>query len=296
MTFILPNILFVIFVAIATSYLTFLTTKGGLTDNRFSGFWKKLTRRGKTVLFVLFAIAILLVLQEINAKIIERKREKENDKKDLLLKKERNERDSTVTAGIKVGVDSSSRKLYDDISKAFAKQEFRLDTLNKEIARVRDSAKSITNIYSQPDPVLHIEINGIFRYSKTENSIKYSVHFKSDDAGSTNFNIQSYILTRYDHMKYDISKGNFFPKNLKIPKGGKWETGFRTSNLEPVKDIIIYLKGTYTTLDGTKSYEIDDMYDFDEEKNRVDLLSNSIRREILKIIESIPKGKLIISD
>ena len=61
-----PNIVFILLIAINTAFLTFLTTKGGLTDKRFSHPWKRLTKRGKKVLFILIAMGLLLILQEWN--------------------------------------------------------------------------------------------------------------------------------------------------------------------------------------------------------------------------------------
>lgn len=65
----IPNLIFALLLAIGTGYLTFLTTKGGLTDNRHSKLWRRLTKRGKIVLAVLFGIASILTLQEINLQV-----------------------------------------------------------------------------------------------------------------------------------------------------------------------------------------------------------------------------------
>ena len=296
MTFTIPNIVFVSFLAIATGYLTFLTTKGGLTDNRFSKPWEKLTKRGKLVLAILVFMGLLFIGQEWNSQVTNNRKEaemkKESKTKDSILNKERDQRDSTITNGVKLGVDSNSKKLYDDISKAFAKQELRLDTVRKDVQRIRDSAKGITNNYNQPDPVILIDSNGIYLREKKDRSINYGIAFRSYDAGSTNYDIICYLLTEHPDGKYDVSKLNFFPKKLRIPKNGKWATGFG-SNIIDAKNIYIYLKGKYTTLDETKVYYIDDLYNYDPDIRHVDILLNPFRNKIIQIIQSVPENKFI---
>ena len=69
-----------------------------------------------------------------------------NDNKDLLLKKEIIFRDSLITVGIRSGVDSSSNRLFKNLSKAFADQNLKIDTLQNTIYIIKDSIKtSITN-------------------------------------------------------------------------------------------------------------------------------------------------------
>jgi hypothetical protein len=287
MTLIIPNIIFVVLIAISTGYLTFLTTKGGLTDNRFIKPWEKLTQRGKIVFFILFMIFVLLVSQEWN----NQNREKRNNS---VLKKERDDRDSVITEGIKAGVDSNRKKLFEDISKAFLQQELRIDTVNKTIKIIRDSLKKTTiNNYSEGDPVIIIGNNGIFPKDKSVMNGAYKITFKSVDEGSTNYNIVCYLLTE-DKDGNDLSKINFFPKNLKLAKNAEWTTGFGSFSSPPAKTIYVYLKGSYTTLDGAKLYKLDDLYLYNSAENKVSILLNSERDKIIKLINSVPESKLIL--
>ncbi len=137
----IPNVVFVILIAILTAYLTFLTTKGGLTDNRFTNIWKKLTYRGWIVICILFLMLILLIAQEYNNQNI-------NKRNVLILKKERDQKDSIITERVKGGVDLNRKKLFEDLSKAFAKQELRIDTVKKTLQILRDSVKTTVNNYS----------------------------------------------------------------------------------------------------------------------------------------------------
>jgi len=112
---IIPNIIFVFTLAILTAYLTFLSTKGSLTNNTYSGIWKILTKRGKIVLFVLTTILITLVLQELNNQFI-------NKNRDADLHQEIGKRTSIINEGIRHGIDS--------ISKQNSKLKKTVETLN----------------------------------------------------------------------------------------------------------------------------------------------------------------------
>ncbi len=278
----IPNIVYVVLLGLATSYLTFLTTKGGLTDNRFSSLDKRLTLRGKLVAAVLFLILLLLIGQELNNNAI-------NDEKDNLLKTERNHRDSIITAGVNEGVESNRRKLFQDLSEAFRKQELRLDTLKKDVNRIRDSTKNTVNYYNQTDPTLMIDGNGVTQKTKSNLKTTYEVAFSSHDASSTNFNLNCFILLQgADGSYFDLGKVNFFPKGVQIPKDGKWTTSFNVETGEQINEIELYITGTYKSSDGIKSYNIDNVYSYDLKTNETTLYLDNNR---IKIIETINERK-----
>lgn len=152
----IPNIVFVILIAILTVFLTFYTAKGGLTDNRFSRLWKRITLRGKKVIGILIIIGTLLTLQECN-------NQSASKQKDSIINKDNLKRDSIITARIKAGVDSNRRELFGDISEAFKKQGLMLDTIekaikdttfsspNKQFASI-NSISSVVNSIADPIP------------------------------------------------------------------------------------------------------------------------------------------------
>lgn len=277
---IIPNILFVVVLALLTGYLTFLTTKGGLTDNRYKGYWKRLTKRGKEVFFVLLTIGLVLVFQEINT-------QSKNKLSETTLKTEQNERDSLITIGITKGVDSSRKILFDDISKAFLKQELELDTVKKEVVRIRDSARTITNNYEKEDaPVIMIDSTGIALVTQNNTERKYSISFKSADAGSTNFNTTSYFVIPIEYNVFDVNAGDIFPRSLQIPKNGVWSTDF-TIHIDPNPfELYVNVVGTYSNLEVTKTYKINNVYVFDMKTSRVRTLIGMERQKILGIVES----------
>ncbi len=288
MNFSIPNIIFVILIAIASSYLTFLTTKGGLTDNRYSSPLKMLTKRGKIVLLILVIIALLLTSQEWNGQLKNsrdaKKAVEEINKKDSLLKKERNQRDSFITQGIKHGVDSSSKKLFEDISKAFKSQGLKIDTLKNTIKIIRDSARVINN-YSQNDPFLSIDSNGIKLTERNGSNYHHSVNFTSHDAGSDNYKIKMYVVFQYsDGTRKYVSQTSLLNYRDKMPKDGGISTGFNSYSSKEIANIFIYIKGEYTTLDGRKSYNIDALYMYLSKTNLTKMASRTLKETIIKLI------------
>ena len=277
---IIPNIWFVILLALLTGYVTFLTAKGGLTDNRHNNHWKRLSKRGKKVLSILILIALVLTLQEINTQ--SKTRLSENT-----LRKEQLKQDSLITEGINKGVDSSRKKLFEDISKAFLIQELKLDTVKKEIVRIRDSAKNITNNYAQQEePVILIDTNGIKLLTQYNKERNYLISFKSQDAASTNFNVICYLITPIEGNNFQVEKGDIFPHDLQISKNGLWSIDF-TTYTDPVPfELYINLIGTYTNLYNTRTYKVDNVYVFDMKKNRLNTLIGSERQKVLNIVKT----------
>ncbi len=288
---ILPNLFFVIGLALSTGYLTFLTTKGSLTNNKYKNIWRKITFRGKLVIATLIIILALLIWQEWNLQLKSDNKEaeikKESLKRDAELKIERDKKDSAITIGIKKGVDSNSHKLFNDISIAFSKQGLILDTLKKEIKRVQDSANNV----AQVDPVLQIDPQGIYLLNETETSRTNALVVRSRDAGSTNFIITTYLVTEFMDGSYDVSKDNFFPSKLKIAKNSTWVTSFSSRYRKEEKNIYVYLIGTYTTLDGKKTYEIGDLYKYYVTEGKVQILLDKARKPILDIINSVSENR-----
>src|SRR5688572_10109809 len=132
----IPNIYFVILGGLATAYLTFLAAKGGLTNNRFSNYWRRLTQRGRIVFFLSLFLLITFCLQECNNQI-------SNQNKDAVLERERDIRDSLITVGITAGIDSSTTQLFDNLSIAFAKQNLKIDTLPNTIITINNSFQEV---------------------------------------------------------------------------------------------------------------------------------------------------------
>lgn len=275
---ILPSYIFIILIALVSGYLTFLTTKGNLTDNRRSNLWNRLTKRGKLVVYILSMFVIILIAQECN-------NQNSNKANSLQLVKERNYRDSIVSVGIRKGVDSSSNKLFKNLSKAFAEQNLRIDTLKNTVIKLKDSVKTTINNYSQEDPVLIIKSKDIILKSKQSNSSECFITFTSIDAGSGNYDVKTYILVEYIDGAYGFINTNML-EGIKFSKNGSWKTGFNTNSKIEVKNIYVHIIGKYSTLDRTKKYNIDDIYMYEKSSDITTTALEPIRSKIISIIKS----------
>lgn len=280
MKILIPNILFVILIGLLTIWLTFLTTKGSLTNNTFKKITKRLTNRGKLVVIIFISITALLVGQEIN-------NQNQNFNQTHILKEERNSRDKTITEGIKKGVDSISKKLFEDISIAFSKQELKLDTLNQEITNIRNKPSNIN--YTGASPVIMLDSSSLSLVRVIGPIKKYKLRFLVNDAGATNFKIKFGILDEFIDGSYSYQEMNFFPDQIKMGKNTSWTTGFTTMIDKDTKELFLYLNGIYSSIDGLQKYPINDIYRYNPIDKKLSIPLNRERNEIIEIINKIPK-------
>lgn len=280
MKILVPNILFVILIGVLTIWLTFLTTKGSLTNNTFKKITKRLTNRGKLVVIILISITALLIGQEIN-------NQNQNFNQTLILKEERNSRDKAITEGIKEGVDSISKKLFEDISIAFSKQELKLDTLNQEITNIRNKPSNMN--YTGASPIIVLDSSSLSLVRVIGPIKKYKLQFLVIDAGATNFNIKFGILNEFIDSSYSYQEMNFFPDQIKMGKNTRWTTGFTSMIDKDTKELFLYLNGTYSSIDGLRKYPINDIYRYNPINKKLSIPLNRDRNKIIEIINKIPK-------
>lgn len=149
--------MFVVCSLAIAAYVTFLTAKGGLSDDRRK-WWRRLTRRGRKVwFFSLLGIGVVFT-QELNL-------QRKNDVQENQVKKNNRERDSIITAQVNAGVDLSRRKLFADLSEALAKQGFRLDTVSKNLDKIQNVSRNelLERLYQEYTggdavPVVHAKL------------------------------------------------------------------------------------------------------------------------------------------
>lgn len=237
-SFTIPNIYFVIAIGILTLFLTFYTTKGGLTDSRPKSILEKLTKRGKIVTALLIMMILVLTFQEKNAKNI-------INNNDLALKKEQHERDSIITSRI----DSSNKKIFSDLSISFLKLGFRPDNLVNQ--------KNVINYYvsNDIDPVL--SVNSTDGIHLVNNSF-YSVEIESKGASAANFNIESKLLIEMKNGSIVFEKLWTLDKDFP-PITNKIIAPLTIKN-EDIEVLYLHLKGTYSNLSLTKTYNFDQLF------------------------------------
>lgn len=277
----LPNILFVILIAILTGYLTFLTTKGKLTDNRYTNQWSRLTIRGKKVFFTLFFIAIFLCLQEYNNNI-------SSDIKDSFIRRENNTRDSITAEKIKVGVDANSRKLFNDVSEAFAKQGLKLDTLKKNVEKLKDSIKGSVNIYNGVDSFLSLcKEEPITLTSKSLSGYIFELKICNSSAPSRNLNAKVYVVSIDSTNKMIFSKEfELFQSNAQLDKDALITQQIIVPSDRDIKLCYFLIKGSWTNVDKSKRFLIDHIFHYNIENKRTGGVTAIHDREIRKFLKS----------
>lgn len=183
MNYTFENYVFSITIVVLTIWLTFVTSKGGLTDNRLKGF-KVLTKRGKRGIAIGVLIVIIMCLQEWNNKIV-------SDKIDDILRTEQQSRFNEVSKGINSGVEKSTQQLFENLSVAFKKQGLQYDTIKNQVLKLRDSIK--TTIINGEPPLIAV----------TNLQIIDSTYFKK--TYKIEYNITSYNAASYDvDLEFDI--------------------------------------------------------------------------------------------
>lgn len=274
MKFTIPTIIFVIAIGVLTIWLTFLTTKGGLTNNTKKGFIKKLTKRGRITGFVLLCIFLLLIGQEANNQNLASNQE-------LTLKKERDIRDASITHGIKQGVDSASSKLFNDVSRAFANQNLKIDTLRKTIVDLRYLDR-VTNNYnvSDKDPTILINTEDGITLAKNH----YRVEIESNAAGSTNFNINCYLLIELNDGRRILEKPQIFFPEAKIMTKMYAPLTTTTKN---INEFYLYMTGEYSNMSISKNYTIDFLYRYNPKEGKTWGMVGPSKKLILDIIDSL---------
>lgn len=240
------NIYFVIVIALLTLWLTIVTTKGGLTDLRYTAWYNKFTKSGWNAISIGLAIAIVLALQEINNQNVSA-----NKDNDLTL--EQNSRASQITKGINSGVEKSTQKIFENLSIAFKKQGLQYDTIKMQVYKLRDSIK--TTIINGEPPLIAVTNLQIIdsTYFKKTYKIEYSI--TSYNAASYNVDLEFDILafTPSSNVLTVKKNINIFYKGQSINKDQ-----LLSNTIDIPKDSSFYslyafrLKGSIRKSDNTK--------------------------------------------
>ena len=238
--FTIDNFYFIIIIGILTLWLTFVTAKGGLTNNTFTRrWWKRITKRGVVTIFILFLISLILVLQEIN-----NGRVSDNNKFDL--KNEQDLRAKRITKGVGSGVKMEVDKIFQGLSEAFKKQGLQYDSIKNQVIKLKDSVR-VTNI-TKDTPLITVsklEIVDSLYFTKTY-KVKYNI--TSSDAKSLNIDLKFDLfgITKNDEIRTIKRNVRLFYRGETIK-----ENETQTNSLEIPKDDSYYrmyafrLKGSY---------------------------------------------------
>lgn len=252
--FTIDNIYFIIAIAILTFWLTFVTAKGGLTNHNYTRqWWKRITNRGKITGFILIALPIVLVFQEVNNQRI-------SHNGNIDLKKAQDSSAALITQGVKNGVKIETNKLFENLSTAFKKQGLQYDTIKNQVFKLRDSIR-ITEINREIPLIL---LSNLQIIDSTNFDKRYSVQYtiKSLEAKSLNVDLKfdvfcitqrSNIVTIERNIRI-LHKGQVIPKDyglmnkVSLPKDNNLYATY-----------VFRLKGTYYSSDKQAIF-IDEFY------------------------------------
>ncbi|MEN3324232.1 hypothetical protein VP395_10870 [Mariniflexile soesokkakense] len=182
-----------------------------------------------------------------------------------------------------------SDKNFDDVSKEFNRQGRNIDTLNKSIENLK-TINSTTNILpSEKDPILRVQMAGKGIYLEGNPPSHFRLHFRSDDAGSTNFNIKTFVLIIFNSGKYVLEEPSLFDKDDKFSSTSLAMKPI-TSTVKDVKFLYFYITGTYSNLSMSKNYSINEVYRYqsdtketwgvvhDQMKNVIDEINKILKK------------------
>ncbi|WP_138994019.1 hypothetical protein [Larkinella sp. C7] len=295
------NLLIIIIIASLSAYSSFISSSGPLTDRSGVRNTKRLTKNGKWVVAINFVLVTILAIQSyLNDLEIKEKdilAEKKQGLRDIMLK---NNYDSSLRVSKKQS-DSSllvmkERFDFADSSKtrtvveALGKYSLKLDTTNKNIAIVKDSAK--TRIITPNDPIITLCDNiGIVPKSLNKKNHIYEISFCSETANSSSLELMNRIVVEDStNILRIIGKIPILDvDNLIMGKGVTAD--LQIDGSKPYDIMYFTIEGDYKNFDKSKSYSISEIYFYDKKKKRFGYLKNRFKNDILKFLNSryVPK-------
>lgn len=279
-------IFIIIGIALLVALSSFISSVGKLLDRRRKGI-KIVTKRGWLIISLNFGIIILSAFQYFFS-------EKDLKQKDYEATKKQTLRDSVLKSNydsslyvLKNKFDTSNINTVSTISQTLGKYGYLFDSAQKRLVKIiRDSSK--TKIIVQEDPILSIcSFEGI-KLTKTENGLNYfDLLFCSEGSGCTGFNINIAIV-----LSDTIPSNNYFyfKDNLKlrdkvqIAKDAAYVQHFNFSDNIIFKFLYVYVTGTYTNIDRSKTYKVDDIYYYNKIGKTIGLTEGETRKNIIKYI------------
>ncbi len=272
----MPDILFIILISIFTLCISFISTKGTLSNLQYKRkWWKIITTRGKVVIFLTLTIIGLLIWQNEAT-------DRKNDKKDQIIRNERNARDSLIS----VGIDSNRKILFKDLSEALSKQNLRLDTVTKRLKNLNDSANRTVVINNNKKPTLRLCPDGIY----LDNSAypKLMVKYCGFEDWVKIIDVDTYVII-IDTLNtfHFLSKSKKTPQNMVLTPSVQItdEYDLRNINLEFVKGFYVYIKGTYSDKYLKNKYQVYESFYFGLSSKRFSFLVGQLKLNMLAFLK-----------
>jgi hypothetical protein len=284
----MKGILVIVGITALVAVSSIISSVGKLVDRRRKGI-KIVTGRGWTIIALNLGILILSVLQYTfnESELVEKEKSavRLQESRDSILKANY---DSSLLV-LKSKFDTSNLNTVLTISQTLGEYGYKFDSAQKKLERiVKDSAK--TRIYTQEDPVLTIcEIVDTTTKKKSGYNSDLLVKYCSIGAGSTDFKITSIIALAdtfpTKNYKY-VGKGSGLAQQLQIPKEMTYSRPFYITSNQFYMYIYIYLTGTYSNIDRTKTFKVDALYFFNKIGRNSGLVDGDTREEIIQFLKN----------
>lgn len=283
----MTGILIIIGIALLVAISSFISSVGKVLDRRRKGI-NIITKRGWIIIAVNLGVIILSVTQYFFNENDLKQKDKEATKKqtirDSILK---SNYDSSLYV-LKNKFDTSNLYTIATISQTLGKYGYLFDSAQKRLVKIiSDSSK--TKIIVQADPIVSIcSFEGI-KLTKTENGLNYfDILLCSEEAGSTGFNINIFIVLSdsIPSNNYFYFKGNLkIRERVQIAKDAAYVQHFNFSDKILFSFLYVYVSGTYTNIDRSKSYKIDDIYYYNKVGHTSGMVEGETRNKIITYIE-----------
>jgi hypothetical protein len=278
-----------IYLIIVTILLTFSSIFSYLGDKSDREAHNQGTFKKRFKIFIILAVLIFVftILQYIQNGVELSNKEKEANTQQW-------HRDSILSAQynsslyvMKQKYDSSHQNIVLTIANTLGKYGLRLDSTNQNLIKlIKDSSK--TKVILPIDPILTVCPDGILLNDQKNNIHHYELQFCSDDAGSSKFDIKSYVIIAdtLDNLYYVGTNTSLISYETKIPTNTQLVAYFDVINPSPYSILYIYLKGNYKNIDGTKSYNIDIIYWYNKNTKRTGIMMGKTRSSIIDFINN----------
>ncbi len=267
----------ILIIAVLSLILTIMSSNDNISGNE-KVWYKRLTKRGQTVLLIGLLIVSLSITQ---ATVINRK----ETRKEKNQEQQRKTSDSIISSEIKKGVEVNSQHLFNDITLAFAKQKLKLDTVTKSIENLRDSAKTVIINSPKEDPIIIVREDGITHLLKND-SIEFKLNIVSTQAPCKIIFINYFCEVNF----VDGTKSNTFLAAtllkgvILIPKEQPLSLPFWIYP-KPKKEIDyvnIALVGKYTQTESKKEILLQDIYKYPFATKKVSFLASEEKAQFFK--------------
>jgi hypothetical protein len=254
----------------------FIQSKGGqgsLYDKRFR--WsnpKRITTRGWITILIALFIAGLTGWQI----------KRTNDEKTDSVKRQRIS-DSTQTAEINKGIAKNRKELFDDVSKAFARQGLQLDTVTNQLLKLRDSVKTITvnNIQELERPILLVQDRGI-THEINGDTIILRIQLVSKQAACAITSINFFAEFNSQGKEKRLSTNSLKLGRLLLAKEQAYQVRTEYSPMTDFEYVNVALWGDYTSDNGKHKYKFSEVYQYNKSTNRTSFLMPDARDRFFK--------------